>query len=276
MSVPLQIENRGRKVAMGNRENRLSQILTQLQVVRAMTIKDLADHLEVTQMTIRRDLQKLEEQRLVRLFHGVAVSIDRAPGESFDDRDEYLIDREETQNTEAKRRIGKAAAELVRPDEVVYLDAGSTTESVIRNLDPKMPLTIISPALNIINLASVQERWHLVCPGGFFHKGPIVFEGDAAALFITQMRIQRAFISAAGVDARLGVTCTNYFEVRTKQAAINSSQERVLVADSSKFGEARMGHFADLPEFSTVVTDEQLADTYAQDMEEAGLAVHKA
>jgi DeoR family deoxyribose operon repressor len=87
------------------------------------------------------------------------------------------------------------------------------------------------------------------------------------------MRLQWSFISAAGVDEELGVTCTNYYEVRTKQAAIRCSKEHVLVTDSTKFGQARMGHFAELGDFTRIVTDTGLDEQHARQIEELGLTV---
>lgn len=255
---------------MAKREERLSEIVSTVEEAGAVSIRDLAQRMEVTQMTIRRDLRSLDERKLIRLFHGVAVArTTEGPNRAVED--DYSIDLAEGAHVDAKTRIGKAAASLVGANDIVYLDAGSTTEATLRALNPEMPLTLMSPGLNIINLASMKQQWQLVCPGGFFHRGPIVFEGEVAAEFLSRTRLQWAFISAAGVDPRLGVTCTNHYEVRTKRAAIRCSKERVLVADSSKFGQTQIGHFAELGDFTVVITDTELEAQHAKTIRELGL-----
>jgi DeoR family transcriptional regulator, deoxyribose operon repressor len=210
--------------------------------------------LGVTQVTIRRDLQQLEQEDRIRVLHGVAAPFEtsgRATGT-------YRIREAEVHNIEAKREIAAYAASLIREKEIVYLDPGSTTELVARFTDPELSITVVTTALNISDYVANNTNWVLVNPGGTLHRGPMMFEGSATVDFLKRTRAHRAFISASGVAIDLGVTCTNLFEVQVKQAAIQSAREAVLVADHSKFGAVQMAHFADIGDFDVVVTDSQV------------------
>jgi DeoR family deoxyribose operon repressor len=115
-----------------------------------------------------------------------------------------------------------------------------------------------------------------VFAGGVLHANTLMFESPEGLELITRHRATKAFISAAGVNVEFGVTCSNAYEREPKRVAIESAVEKILVADSSKFGMIRSDYFADLSDFDTVVTDSRLDPTHRDELERLGIRVYTA
>lgn len=242
----------------------MDKIIQYLQENRIATIKELADLFNVTTMTIRRDFKELAEDNFVKLIPGGAIINQQK------ENDVYFFSREETKNKEEKSRIGEAAASIVEPNDTIVLDTGSTTEYVARYIPKDMRLTVICYSLNIINIACRNKNWNVVVPGGYFHENSLMFESEKSIELIKSMRAGKCFIAASGISHKLGVTCTNIYEIETKKAVIKSSETKILVVDSTKFNKVKIAHFAELGDFDIIITDSRIPENYKhliQDME---------
>jgi DeoR family deoxyribose operon repressor len=220
-------------------------------------------------MTVRRDLSVLEAQGAVTLFHGGAVYNQREGGGDPDT--EYSLVSAESQRVAEKRRIGRAAARLVEPGDTLIVDTGSTTEAVARELPPDSNLTVLCYSLNVLQEVTRLSGVSLIFAGGTFHPNTLMFESPEGIALIERNRAAKAFISAAGISLKLGVTCLNGYERDTKVAAIRSSLSRVLVADSSKFGTIQPAYFGEIDDFDTVVTDDGIGAEIAAEIEARGI-----
>jgi DeoR family deoxyribose operon repressor len=223
------------------------------------SIRELADRLAVSEMTIRRDLELLARDNVVRLVHAGAVLV--SPEVSAP---RYSLSEAGARMAEEKRRIGRKASSLIRPDDIVIVDSGSTTECLVNAIPDGLPLTLICFSLNVLVAAHRNKECRIVFAGGALHENTLMFEGPEGAQLIRRYRANKAFLSASGVNERLGVTCANAYEVETKKAAIASSLERILVTDSSKFGRIHPSYFAELRDFSALVTDAGLPSESAE------------
>jgi DeoR family deoxyribose operon repressor len=230
------------------------------------SIRELADRLEVSEMTIRRDLELLARDNVVRLVHAGAVLVSAEVSTP-----RYSLSEAGAHMAEEKRRIGRKAASLIRPQDIVIVDSGSTTECLVNAIPDGIPLTLICFSLNVLVAAHRNKECRIVFAGGALHENTLMFESPEGAQLIRRYRANKAFLSASGVNERLGVTCANAYEVETKQAAIASSLERILVADSSKFGRIHPSHFAELRDFSTLVTDAGLPAESAEFLRANGI-----
>ncbi|WP_455382793.1 DeoR/GlpR family DNA-binding transcription regulator [Salinispira pacifica] len=258
---------------MNSRESRLTGLLDVLRFENGATISDLAARLGVSPMTVRRDLALLEQQNLVRLLHGSVVF---NPGGSHDGRSEYTLSAAESSHAEEKRRIGRAAAALIKPEEVVLIDTGTTTRHVASFLPIGIHYTVICYNLNILLEATQLKGVEILFAGGYYHENTTMFASTEGIGLIRNNRAGIAFLSAAGISLKLGLTCANAYETETKRAAIGSSLRRVLLADSSKFDRVRPFHFADLSEFDTVITDTGLDNRYRKELRKMGIEVIEA
>jgi DeoR family deoxyribose operon repressor len=258
---------------MGKRRDRFDAILRILQQRSAASIQELAAELSVSEMTIRRDLGALAEVELVRLVHAGAIL---NPGVLDSGQPRYSLTEAGGQRTEEKRRIGKLAATLIEPEDIIIVDSGSTTEWLVRSLPEDIPLTILCFALNILVEAHRHNGCRIVFAGGLLHENTLMFDSPEGVELVRRYRANKSFVSASGISERLGVTCSNPYETRVKQAAIASSLTRVLVADSSKFGRIQPAYFAELRDFEVIVTDAGIPTDQAEAIRALGIRLELA
>lgn len=235
-----------------------------------MPVQAIADQLNVSHMTVRRDLEILAANQQIRLIHGGALL---NPAVYSVGDSSYSLIAAGSVNAELKRSIGLSAVTLIGDDESLIIDSGSTTEWIARFLPEDRTLTVLSYALNILTETARKSGCRSVVAGGIMHKNLLMFESPEGIEHIRRFRARRAFISAAGVSLSAGVTCANSYERETKRAAMESSVERILVVDSTKFEVVRSEFFADLDEFQTVVTDTNIDPMMADTLKKRGISV---
>jgi len=222
-------------------------------------------------MTIRRDLELLSSEGRIRLFHSGAAPADPPPDGQ---RHGYSLSDARSPGAEEKMRIGKKGASLVEAGDVVIIDAGATTEWLTRSLPPDLPVTILCFALNIALEAGRHPAHRVVLAGGALRGETLVCESPEGVGLIRRYRANKAFLSAGGANDSLGVTCIDAAEAELKKAAVASSQTRILLADSRKFGRVTPAWFADLGDFDAIVTDPGISLEYVEILRDLGIALH--
>ena len=239
---------------------RIKSIIDMLKFRNAVTIKDLTKKLNVAEMTIRRDLNLLENDNIVELIPGGAII--KAAKDPDREDEKYLITHEETRQTREKLRIGQKAASLIEANDTIILDVGSTAEYVAKFIREDLPVTILCYALNILVEIYRKRNCRPILAGGYFHDNTLMFESSEGIELIKRTRVDKGFISAAGFHETLGVTCANPYEIETKKSAILSSRSKILLLDSTKFGKTKIGYFANITDFDTIITDSGVSDEY--------------
>ena len=250
-----------------NKNERIKHIINSLRNKNVVNIKELTRTLSVSEMTIRRDLSLLETDDVVELIPGGAIL---KPHEEQHD-DKYQIENAETRRTREKVKIGKKAASLIKANDTIIIDVGSTTEYVAKFIPDELQVTILCYALNVLVDIYRKKGSHPIFAGGYFHDNTLMFESNEGISLIQKTRADKSFISAAGFHESLGVTCPHHYEVETKRAVIKSSSTKILTMDSSKFGKAKAAHFAEMKDFDIVITDSDLGETYREIIREAGI-----
>ncbi len=253
------------------RQERIARILESLQASGGESIKGLSGSLRVSEMTVRRDLGLLSTDGKVRLVHAGAIPAD-LPGAGPVHR-YSLSDEKETAAAE-KMRIGRKAASLVEAGDVLIIDSGATTEWLARSIPPGLPLTILCFALNILVEAGRNPARSIVFAGGALREDTLVCESPEGVSLVRRYRANKAFLSAGGVSQGLGITCGDAAEAELKKAAVFSSQTRILLADSRKFGAVKPAWFADLKDFDAVITDAGISLEYVEILRNLGIALH--
>jgi len=254
---------------MAGKNYRTNYILNRLSVDGFANIKDLSKRLKVSEMTIRRDLRELSKGNIVTLISGGAVLKRNSPIDT--DEEKYLIQTAESLMLEEKIKISRKAASLVEPNDVIIIDTGSTTENLPKFIPKNMPITVICYTLNILFNVYENKNWKLV---GYFHNNTLMFESPEGIGVIKKIRANKAFISAAGVSEKLGVTCATDYEKETKKAVIESSDTKILLVDSSKFGKIKISHFADLTDFDIVITDSGISKECEEIVKNIGIKLY--
>lgn len=228
---------------------RLDAIYQYVKRNTSATISELTEMLGVSHMTVRRDVTTLRDNNRIRIIHGgVIINEDHHT-------DGYSMSSARIQMLEEKSRIARKAVSLIEPNDTVIIDAGSTGELIASHLPDDIPISVICYALNIAIIAAKKPNCSLIVTGGYYHESSMVLESNEGLQLLKQNRANKAFVTASGVSASLGITCSNFFEREVKQAALRSCRTSILVADSSKFDLVKTGHFADLEDFDVIITD---------------------
>lgn len=253
---------------MNRRRERIATIIQLLQVQNAASVRELAERLSVSEMTIRRDLNLLARDNIVKVLHSGAVL---NPGSLGGYQPRYSLAEAGSQRVEEKMRIGRRAAFLLGEGDIVIIDSGSTTECLAKNIPEELALTVLCYALNILVEVHRREKCSVVFAGGSLHENSLMFECAEGVRLIRRYRANKAFISASGVSDKLGVTCTNLYETEAKKASIHSSLQRILLVDSSKFGKIQPAYFAELDAFTSVITDSGIPEEYEELVRSLGI-----
>jgi len=229
-------------------EERHQIILNILENQGSVQVTDLVSQFDVSEMTIRRDLDVLERKGLLRRVHGGAVT---DWGRSFEPP---FLSRSTT-HQEEKARIGKKAAELVRSGDSITLDVGTTTLEVARHLTDKQNLTILTPCFQIAALLCENSSIRLILTGGILRHSELSMVGHLAERVFDEFYVDKLFLAAAGVDFKSGLTEYNLEDTLVKQAMIRSAKQVILVTDASKFDRVAFTAIAPINVVNTVVTD---------------------
>lgn len=240
-------------------------ILEQLRNDGEVKIGGLKEYFGVTEMTIRRDLEKLERGGHVRRTFGGAILA--SPDVALRDR---IVER-----ADEKERIGRAAAALVRPGDSVFIDGGSTTLQVARSLPDGADVTVVTNAINVAAELS-EKRIPTIVLGGSLLETTRSMVGHMTVEAASRMAFDKAFLGATGLHPAHGFSNTNLHEAEVKRAAIRQSKEAYAVMDQSKFGLTMLVSFAGLAEVTGLVTDRLPAGELGDLCRSAGLVLVEA
>jgi DeoR family fructose operon transcriptional repressor len=215
-----------------------------------VSVADLAVEFGVTTETVRRDLDTLEDMRLVRRVHGGAL-----PADSFTVLEAGLSDRG-LSHPEEKRRIAEAAlAFLPAADAAVILDAGTTTVLLAEMLPKDHRIIAITHAIPVAARLADQPNVELHLLPGLVRANTHAAVGVETVAALARVRAEVAFVGTNGITLEHGLSTPDHTEAATKAAIIGSAQQVVVLADSSKLGQERTVRFADLADIDVLVTD---------------------
>src|SRR3954469_7278987 len=248
-------------------EDRLGQILQQLNQHGTVAVLALADRLDVSEATVRRDLHLLEEQKLLTRTHGGAV----ASGVLY----ELPMRYRGGQHYEAKRAIAEAATALIPVEATsVGLNGGTTTTEVSRALASRSGLRVVTNALNIASELAVRSNIELVVCGGSARAESYELVGPLAELTLANINLDIAIIGVDGISASAGFTTHHEVEAHTNRALVRAAERVIVVADSSKVGRRGFAKIADIAVASDIVTDGGVDPHDVAELRRLGPQVH--
>lgn len=201
-----------------------------------VSVSDLAERFETSESTIRRDLDRLEAAGLLVKVHGGAASVDAALASSPFVASEPTMAEKRSLNAAEKRAIAAHAAALVKPDDFVYLDAGSTTQAMVELL-PEAALRATYVTNSVSNAQLLAARGvHVIVIGGDLKAGTEAIVGPGAIDALSRYNFSKGFVGANGVTREQGFTTPDTSEAMVKLLALQHSAERYVLADASKLG----------------------------------------
>lgn len=237
---------------MNKKQTRIHHLVEDLNKNPLMDIKSLTQKYHVSEMTIRRDLKFITEHNLKKSSSDLS-SIHKSINNYYEFEIEKKINEKE------KQKIAECAVSLINPNDTIILDTGTTVQCMVAILPKDIPLTVICYNFNNLPELFKFKNINVIVAGGYFHKTSLSFESEENIRLLQRLRASKMFVSTSGIEKN-GMTCSNQYEVVTKQAAINSSIQKILVTDSAKFGIVKSSYFSSLEEMDLIITDSKLPD----------------
>ncbi len=245
------------------RQTRIRQLIDSNGQV---TVTELNDLLDVSEATIRRDLEELALAGWARRTHGGAVRVKRA-------RREPPIGQRAAKHELEKLRIGRLAAKMVSPGETIFMGSGSTVQSITPYLHDVGSLTVITNSLPVVNELSHSENIELIVIGGMFRQSESSMVGHIAEQAIREFRADRVFMGMRGIDPSHGFTNDYLPEAMTDRAILQIAPQNVVVADHSKFGRVSTVFLAPVTAAHTIVTGDETSGDMLAELRELGLQI---
>jgi DeoR/GlpR family transcriptional regulator of sugar metabolism len=231
----------------------------------SVTVKELSEQFDVSPMTIRRDLELLEQKGQVLRVHGGVVAPSIQMGSLEEERAALNISQ--------KALIGEAASRLVEDGQTLFIDAGTTTIELAARLVDRRGLTVVTNSVKVLSALADSPGINLIGVGGSVYGGAWSFVGPLAETSLRRFHSDLAFLGITSLSLDRGLTEVNYFEADIKSLIIHQSQHVVLLADSSKFEKVSPISVAPLSDIDTIITDNGLPMELVNSYRMAGVEI---
>lgn len=251
---------------MMNITERHQLILDKLQQEGYANVVDLCKDLNVSSVTIRKDLKLLEDKHLLFRTHGGATLNNPYTA------DRPVNEKEKLQSAE-KLKIGAAAARVIEPSDSVIIASGTTVLALAKNIQPKESLTVITSALNVALELMKSPNIEVLQLGGIIRKSSSSVTGSYAQNILADFFCSKLFLGADGIDLEFGLTTTNVQEAHLNRQMINSSQKVIVLCDSTKFGKRGFGRICGIEDVHQIITDNGIPEHYLNKLESMGIEV---
>src|SRR5436309_2380550 len=233
--------------------DRLSSILERLAADGSVAVGELASRLGASAATVRRDLQLLEEQRMLARTHGGAVARDVLY--------ELPLRYKAARYQEEKKRIAAEAAARVSDGAVVGFTGGTTTTEVARRIVDRRGITVVTNALNIAGELAIRPDLKLVVTGGTARAESYELVGPVAEQAMERLNLDMAFVGVDGIAVEAGLTTHHEVEAHTNRSMIDRARHVVVVTDSSKLGRIAFAQICPIDRVDELITDDGAAST---------------
>ena len=234
---------------------RRNAILARLNAHGKVIVSDLSREFDVTEETIRRDLEKLDNEGLAKKTYGGAVLNQTV-------NTDLPFNVRKRANVDLKQRIAEKIAALIHDGDYIMLDASSTAIYVTKCIKSRKNITLITNSVEILLELADKDDWRILSTGGSLKKGSLSLVGTSAERMIRGFHVDLAVCSCKGMDMKLGITDSNEKDSEIKQAIFAAADRKVLAVDSTKFDKISFVRVCDINEVDVVVTDEQPSDRW--------------
>ncbi|WP_447641123.1 MULTISPECIES: DeoR/GlpR family DNA-binding transcription regulator [Chitinophagaceae] len=241
-------------------------ILKLLQKEESVKVADLADKLQVSLVTIRKDLKILEQKNLLFRTHGFISKSDPYPTE-------INVNEKESILKEEKIRIGQAAAHLVNTDNPILIASGTTVLQMARalNTSERQNLVIVTSAMNVSMALRDKPNIEILQLGGIVRHSSTSVVGPYAESMLEGLAFSTLFLGVDGIDLEYGCSTSNVMEAKLNKAMIKAAQRTIVLTDSSKFGKKGFGKICNLSDIDQIITDKNITAQTAKKIEKAGI-----
>lgn len=234
---------------------RRNLILEKLQEEKRVVVSELSQEYNVSEETIRRDLEKMEKEGFAIKSYGGAVL-----NETTNIDMPFNVRKKE--NVTGKQKIAELVAAQIANGEHIILDASSTAVFVAKALKDKENLTVITNSIEIIIELSDVSDWNIICSGGNLEEGYLALVGPKTVEGISSFHAEKAILSCKGIHMEKGITDGNELFSQAKQVMLRSAQEAIFAIDHSKFDKIAFSKLCDMRQVNTIITDMKPDDTW--------------
>ena len=234
---------------------RQEQILDFIQAKKRATVAQICEKYKISEATARRDLENLACSNKIQRVHGGAILIRRLPQEP------PIINRV-TEQTEEKKRIGLAAAQLIEDNDTVFLGSGTTVLEVARNLGGRKKLNVITNSLLVINTLMDMPEITIIALGGLFRREEMSMIGYITEQALSQVRADKVIIGVRAIDVDQGLTNQYLQETQTDRAILGIARQTIVVADHTKCGMVSTAFLAPINKVDILITDKKAPDDF--------------
>ncbi|NUF48943.1 DNA-binding transcriptional repressor DeoR [Gilliamella sp. ESL0250] len=228
-------------------QKRINDLIQILKKTDKIHLKEAAKLLAVSEMTIRRDLSNIPTSLTV--LGGYIVS------EARYQATQYFVSDQQDKQVNEKLHIAKLASKLVFANDTVFFDCGTTIPFIIDAIDDEITFTAICYSLNAFLALQKKPNCKTILCGGYYQVNNAIFTSIGQHCQLNSICPNKAFISAAGVDISRGVTCYHFDELDMKLQAMKQSDQRILIADHTKFSQVKPAFISELTLFNQIITD---------------------
>lgn len=241
-------------------------ILEKIKEEGKVSVLDLCDMLDVSSVTIRKDLKHLEDKNLLFRVHGGATL-----------NNPYTMDRpvnvKEKLQTEEKNKIGVAASALIEVNDSIIIASGTTVMALARHIKTKESLTVITSAIQVAEVLLQNPEIDVLMLGGLLRRSSSSVMGPYAEDILKDFFCSKLFVGVDGIDLENGLTTTNVLEAHLNRQMMNVSNKTIVLADSSKFGKRGFGKICDIDEIDQIITDDGVSPHTVEQLEAKGVKV---
>ena len=246
------------------KEERHEMIMEELIKHGSVLVTDLVHLLDVSAVTVRKDLTELERSDKLYRSHGKAVLVNPY----INNRS---VNEKEKLPTDEKHAIGREAARLITRNDSICIASGTTVHALARNIVPIHKLTVVSASLPVSNILSAHENIDIYQLGGLMRHSSLSVVGEYAARFMAQCSFSKLYLGVDGIDIDYGITTTEIREAALNKMMMAAAQKTIVLADSSKFGRRGFAKIADIDAVDVIITDAGISPKIVKKVEDLGI-----
>ncbi len=247
---------------------RRQRILEKLKEDKHVAVGELSREFGVSEETIRRDMDKLEQEGYLTRTYGGAVYND-------DGRQDLPYEIRKKANVEAKQRIARAVADMIKDGDCIMLDESSTCTYVAMALKNagKKNLTLVTNSVGILTEVFGEQNWNVFSTGGLLKTNTLAFTGHQAENMVRSYHVNVAVISCTGLDIKAGYTDNKEDTAHLKRSMMSVARQTVLAVDSGKFDKIAFAGIGGLNELNALVTDRDPGEEWREVLQECGVSL---
>ena len=241
-------------------------ILDKLNSEGFVGVAELSREMDVTMVTVRKDLKLLEDKGLLYRSHGSATPV----SPYVNDRP---VNEKKLVQVDEKDKIAALAAQMIQEDEAIIIGSGTTVMALAKAIPKEMKLTVLTGAMNVTLALIDNQNCEIVQLGGIVRKSSSSVVGHYAEDMLVNFACSKLFLGVDGISPEFGLTTSNMKEAHLNSKMIKSVQKTIILADSSKFRKKGFGKICEIEDIDVIITDEGISESYKAELEEKGIEV---